>query len=242
VSRLKRIPQKPYPQKPHLPPLARGQSTQANPGQEAVAHLASPSPQACLSCSVRRRSPGASAWRRVPWPGGAHHTLYQDETRHNSAMAATLCIIPETEPLGRLRGTVVRRILLPIARSRHEPRLAVAADDLWRTTEKVVHMAWQQRGTKRYLYRSVKHQGRVLREYLGTGPSAEALYHAEVRERQQRHAAREAWRQTLADHAAIDAQVQRWWEQQGLLLQALLYTEGFYRHDRSVWRKRAASR
>ena len=51
------------------------------------------------------------------------------------------------------------------------------SDDLWRTTEKVVHMAWQQRGTKRYLYRSVKHQGRVIRQYLGTGPSAEALYH-----------------------------------------------------------------
>ena len=101
-------------------------------------------------------------------------------------------------------------------------------------------MAWQQRGDKRYLYRSVKHQGRVIREYLGTGPAAEALYHVEVRERHQRHAAREAWRQTLADQTAIDAQVQRWWEQQRLLLQALLYSKGFYRHDRSIWRKRAA--
>jgi hypothetical protein len=99
--------------------------------------------------------------------------------------------------------------------------------------------SWQQRGAKRYLTQSRKHQGRVIREYLGTGPSAEALYHVQVRERQQRHAAREAWHQTLADHTAVDAQVQRWWEQQGLLLQALLYTEGFYRHDRSSWRKRA---
>jgi hypothetical protein len=103
-------------------------------------------------------------------------------------------------------------------------------------------MAWQQRGDKRYLYRSVKQQGRVRREYLGTGPSAEALYHVEVRERQQRHAAREAWRQTLADQTALDAQVQRWWAQRDLLLQALLYSEGCYRHDRSVWRKHAASR
>jgi hypothetical protein len=99
---------------------------------------------------------------------------------------------------------------------------------------------WQQRGATRYLTRSRKHQGRVLREYLGTGPAAEALYHDEVRERHQRHAAREAWRQTLADQIAIDTQVQRWWAQQRLLLQALLYTEGFYRHDRSSWRKRAA--
>jgi hypothetical protein len=168
--------------------------------------------------------------------------LDQAETTRNYASEATLRIILQAEPLARLRSTVARRILLPIARSRHEPRLAVAADDLWRTTEKVVHMAWQQRGTKRYLYRSVKQQGRVIREYLGTGPSAEALYNVEVRERQQRHTAREAWRQTLADQTAIDVQVQRWWEQQGLLLQALLYTEGCYRHDRSPWRKRATSR
>jgi len=93
---------------------------------------------------------------------------------------------------------------------------------------------------KRYLTQSRKHQGRVLREYLGTGPSAEALYHVEVLERQQRHAAREAWRQALADQTALDTQVQRWWAQHELLLQALLYTEGCYRHDRSPWRKRAA--
>jgi hypothetical protein len=103
-------------------------------------------------------------------------------------------------------------------------------------------MAWQQRGDKRYLYRSVKHQGRVHREYLGTGPVAEALYHVEMQERRQRHAAQEAWRQTLAEQTAIDTQIQRWWAQHELLLQALLYTEGFYRHDRSTWRKRATPR
>jgi hypothetical protein len=101
---------------------------------------------------------------------------------------------------------------------------------------------WQQRGAKRYLTQSRKRHGRVIREYLGTGPVAEAMYHVEVMERQQRHAAQDAWRQTLADHTAIDAQVQSWWAQQCLLLQALLYTEGFYRHDRSTWRKRAAPR
>ena len=98
---------------------------------------------------------------------------------------------------------------------------------------------WQQRGARRYLTRSRKHQGRVRREYLGTGPVAEALYHIEVRERHQRHAEREVWRQTLADQTAIDVQVQRWWAQHELLLEGLLYTEGFYRHDRSPWRKRA---
>src|SRR5215510_1392892 len=112
----------------------------------------------------------------------------------------------------------------------------LASSACWRTREKVTDMAyWQQRGTKRYLTQSRKHQGRVIREYLGTGPSAEALYHVEVLERQQRHAARAAWRQTLADQTALDAQVQRWWEQQRLLLQALLYSKGFYRHDRSIW-------
>jgi hypothetical protein len=86
-------------------------------------------------------------------------------------------------------------------------------------------MGWDQRGAKRYLYHSVKRQGRVIREYVGTGPLAE--------QRAYRQTEADAWRQTLADHAAIDAQVQRWWEQQGLLLQVLPYTEGFYRRDRS---------
>src|SRR5262249_25877659 len=110
----------------------------------------------------------------------------------------------------------------------------------WRTREKVTDMAyWQQRGAKRYLTRSRKYQGRVLREYLGTGPVAEALYHLEVRERHQRHAQQEAWRQTRADQRALDVRVQRWWAQHETLLQALLYSEGCYRHDRSPWRKRA---
>jgi hypothetical protein len=101
---------------------------------------------------------------------------------------------------------------------------------------------WQRRGAKRYLTQSRKRHGRIIREYLGTGPVAEALYHVEAMERQQRHAAREAWRQSLADQTAIDAQVQRWWAQQDLLLQALLYSEGCYRHARSTWRKRATPR
>jgi hypothetical protein len=94
-------------------------------------------------------------------------------------------------------------------------------------------MGWDQRGAKRYLYHSVKRQGRVIREYVGTGPLAEQRAAVEAEQRADRQTEADAWRQALADHAAIDAQVQRWWEQQGLLLQALLYTEGFYRHDRS---------
>jgi hypothetical protein len=100
-------------------------------------------------------------------------------------------------------------------------------------------MAWQQRGTKRYLYRSMKQQGRVIRQYLGTGPVAEGYAAAEAEQQAQRQTEAAAWHQTLADQTAIDVQVQRWWEQQALLLQGLLYSEGFYRHDRSVWRKRA---
>jgi len=43
--------------------------------------------------------------------GGAHHILAHAETRHKSVIAATLRIISEAEPLGRLRGAVARRIL-----------------------------------------------------------------------------------------------------------------------------------
>jgi hypothetical protein len=100
-------------------------------------------------------------------------------------------------------------------------------------------MAWQQRGDKRYLYRSVKRQGRVIREYVGTGPVAEAMAAVEAHERAQRQATRDTQRALLADLDAHAQAMQVWWAQEQALLTALFYAKGLYRHDRSLWRKRA---
>src|SRR5262245_29559931 len=105
--------------------------------------------------------------------GGAPHTLYHDETR------------PTLRWQRRGASASRRRPAVGCAL----PWRGVSSDDEhwlgwdarqpagWRTREKVTDMAyWQQRGAKRYLTQSRKRHGRVIREYLGTGPIAEAMY------------------------------------------------------------------
>lgn len=100
-------------------------------------------------------------------------------------------------------------------------------------------MAWEQRGPQTYYYRSVRRDGRVTKDYLGTGPLAE-LYAAEEAERRaQRQAEAEAWHQEQAALDALDRQIDAWWDMGTVLLKATLYTEGYYQHDRGEWRKRA---
>ena len=100
-------------------------------------------------------------------------------------------------------------------------------------------MSWIQRGPHTYYYRSVRHGGRVTKEYLGTGPLAELAAAADVEQREERDAARAVWRQERADLEALDQQLDAWWNASRVLLTATLYTEGYYQHDRGEWRKRA---
>jgi len=104
--------------------------------------------------------------------------------------------------------------------------------------ERCSTMAWEQRGAQTYYYRSVRHNGHVTKEYLGTGPLA-ALSAAEDTDRQaQRQAEAEAWRQERAALDALDRQIDAWWNAGSVLLKATLYAEGYYQHDRGEWRKR----
>jgi hypothetical protein len=99
-------------------------------------------------------------------------------------------------------------------------------------------MAWEQRGSQTYYYRSVRRNGRVTKDYLGTGTLA-ALFAAEDAERQaQRQAEAEAWRQEQAALDALDQQIDAWCDMSTVLLKATLYTEGYYQNDRGEWRKR----
>jgi hypothetical protein len=100
-------------------------------------------------------------------------------------------------------------------------------------------MAWEQRGSQRYYYRSIRRNGHVTKDYVGTGPLA-ALSAAEDAERQaQRQAQAEDWRQEQAALEAIDTQLEAWWDLGTVEIKATLYTEGYYQHDRGTWRKRA---
>ena len=88
-------------------------------------------------------------------------------------------------------------------------------------------MAWEQRGSQTYYYRSVRRNGHVMKDYVGTGPLA-ALSAAEDAERQaQRHIEAEAWRQEQSALDALDRQIDAWWDMSTVLLKAILYVEGF---------------
>jgi hypothetical protein len=99
-------------------------------------------------------------------------------------------------------------------------------------------MAWEQRGPQTYYYRSVRRQGRVTKEYVGTGPLSVLVAAEEAERRAQRQAEAETWRQEQAALDALDQQIDAWWDMSTVLLKATLYTEGYYQHDRGKWRKR----
>jgi hypothetical protein len=99
-------------------------------------------------------------------------------------------------------------------------------------------MAWEQRGSQTYYYRSIRRHGRVTKDYLGTGPLADLYAAEDAEQRAQRHTEAEAWRQDRAALDALDRQVDAWWDMGTVLLKATLYTEGYYQHDRGTWRKR----
>ena len=104
-------------------------------------------------------------------------------------------------------------------------------------------MAWETRERGgRYYTRSRKVRGKVVREYVGTGPRAElaaaedALHRAaRARAAQDRRGERERWADLEAPLAQLD----------GLgdaLLAAVLLAAGYHRHDRGVWRQRRRRR
>jgi hypothetical protein len=99
-------------------------------------------------------------------------------------------------------------------------------------------MAWEQSGPQTYYYRSVRRNGRVTKDYLGTGPLAELSAVEDAERRAQRHAKAESWCQEQAALDALDRQIDAWWDMSTVLLKATLYTEGYYQHDRGAWRKR----
>jgi hypothetical protein len=103
-------------------------------------------------------------------------------------------------------------------------------------------MAWAWRGNHRYYYRSIREDGQVKKEYVGTGQLAELYAEMEAEERAEREAEQEAWRRERAEMDAIDAQLGAWWDAGTVILKAVLYSEGYYQHDRGEWRKRRAVR
>ena len=103
-------------------------------------------------------------------------------------------------------------------------------------------MPWERRDgcAGRYYTRSRKVNGRVVREYVGTGPLAEIAAERDRLERARRadaarreRAERERLAREEAPVAALDAAVTT-------LTRAALVLAGYHRHERGEWRRRKA--
>jgi hypothetical protein len=103
-------------------------------------------------------------------------------------------------------------------------------------------MAWEQRGTKGYYYRSVRSGSRVTKTYIASGTLGMLAAELDAEEHAERQAKVEAWQQARTDMEALDAEITAWWDTTNTILDAILTAHGYYRHERGPWRKRARRR
>jgi hypothetical protein len=90
----------------------------------------------------------------------------------------------------------------------------------------------------RYYTRSKKVNGRVVREYFGTGEIAEVAAQVDAVNRADREAEREARRAQQAELDDLDAGVKELDELADLLARAALLAAGFRQHKRGEWRRK----
>ena len=99
-------------------------------------------------------------------------------------------------------------------------------------------MAWEARGSRRYYTRSRRVNGRVVREYVGTGAVAELAAAADALRRADRLAAAEARRAEAASWQAALAPLLELCRVADVMARAALLAAGYHRHSRCSWRRR----
>jgi hypothetical protein len=99
-------------------------------------------------------------------------------------------------------------------------------------------MSWEQRGTSGpYYTRSRREGGRIVREYVGSGPTAELVALRDETERQRREEEVRAWKREREDLERLDAEVGEMCELAELLARAAFVSAGYRQHNRGEWRK-----
>lgn len=100
-------------------------------------------------------------------------------------------------------------------------------------------MAWESRnGVGRYYTRSLRVNGCVVREYVGTGLIGEMAAAEDAERRAEREKRRQAWQACKDDFERVSALVDHCTERVTALTTAVLVTAGFHQHHRGEWRKR----
>src|SRR5262245_25997692 len=95
-------------------------------------------------------------------------------------------------------------------------------------------MGWDK---GRYYTRSRKVNGRVVREYIGTGEVARLVAQMDVIEREKRLLDAMDRRREKAELAALDADIKALIEKTDLLARAALLAAGLHCHKRGEWRR-----
>jgi hypothetical protein len=103
-------------------------------------------------------------------------------------------------------------------------------------------MALIERGRCTFCIRSVRRDGRVTSEYVGSGAVAELAHGIAEGRRLEREAARAARREELAGLVArldeVERPVRAYWEYTEALFRAAMERAGFHLHKRGEWRRR----
>ena len=100
-------------------------------------------------------------------------------------------------------------------------------------------MAWETRkGSGRYYTRSKKINGRVIREYVGTGLAGELAAAADARARVKREAEKEAWRAEKERMEAALAPFEDFYDGVETLVRRSLILAGYHQHHRGEWRRK----
>jgi len=100
-------------------------------------------------------------------------------------------------------------------------------------------MAWESRnGAGHYYTRSKRVNGRVMREYVGTGLIGELAALEDAERRAEREARRRRlWNAEKSKLEALESTVDRFTHSVSELTSLLLVSAGYYRHHRGGWRK-----
>ena len=100
-------------------------------------------------------------------------------------------------------------------------------------------MAWETRnGRGRYYTRSKRVNGRVIREYVGSGPLGEIAARLDEERRQKRQEEGDAWSRHLEELEAIEGAVDRFTRGVSDVSRSILQASGFHRHNRGEWRRK----
>lgn len=98
-------------------------------------------------------------------------------------------------------------------------------------------MGWERRGRGRYYYYKRREGGRVVSQYAGSGPVAQAIAAQQAQDTRLWEGIRAQARLERAQDAELDAAIERAGAAVQALVTAALLANGYHAHKRS-WRKR----